>query len=126
MTAIDVCYCVLILSGAFALVSLGILLLRSSTTVKQVGNTVEMAQSTINKADKIMDDITYKLDLLNAPVETIARFFDPNRPKFNSFGFRVPVIGIPAFFPVTLRWGWSKRYNAGNIYQSLAITEIIW
>ena len=53
MTAIDVCYCVLILSGAFALVSLGILLLRSSTTVKQVGNTVEMAQSTINKADKI-------------------------------------------------------------------------
>ena len=80
MTAIDVCYCVLILSGAFALVSLGILLLRSSTTVKQVGNTVEMAQSTINKADKIMDDITYKLD---APVETIARFFDPNRPKFN-------------------------------------------
>ena len=30
-----------------------------------------------------MDDITYKLDLLNAPVETIARFFDPNRPKFN-------------------------------------------
>ena len=83
MTAIDVCYCVLILSGAFALVSLGILLLRSSTTVKQVGNTVEMAQSTINKADKIMDDITYKLDLLNAPVETIARFFDPNRTKFN-------------------------------------------
>ena len=87
MTAIDVCYCVLILSGAFALVSLGILLLRSSTTVKQVGNTVEMAQSTINKADKIMDDITYKLDLLNAPVETIARFFDPNRPKFNPISY---------------------------------------
>ena len=53
MTAIDVCYCVLILSGAFALVSLGILLLRSSTTVKQVGNTVEMAQSTINKRIKL-------------------------------------------------------------------------
>ncbi|WP_249026595.1 hypothetical protein [Thomasclavelia cocleata] len=52
MTAIDVCYCVLILSGAFALVCLGILLLRSSTTVKQVGNTVEMAQSTIDKAEK--------------------------------------------------------------------------
>ena len=28
-------------------------------------------------------DVTYKLDLLNAPVESIARFFDPNRPKFN-------------------------------------------
>ena len=73
----------MILSGAFALVCLGILLLRSSTTVKQVGNTVEMAQSTIDKAEKIMDDVTYKLDLLNAPVESIARFLDPNRPKFN-------------------------------------------
>lgn len=83
MTTIDICYCVLILSGAFAIVCLGILLLRTSTTVKQVGNTVEMAQSTINKAEKIMDDVTYKLDLLNAPVESIARFFDPNRPKFN-------------------------------------------
>ena len=63
MTALDICYCVLILSGAFALVCLGILLLRSSITVKQIGNTVEMAQNTINKAEKIMDDISYKLRL---------------------------------------------------------------
>ena len=75
MTALDICYCVLILAGAFALVCLGILLLRSSITVKQIGNTVEMAQNTINKAEKIMDDISYKLRLLNAPVESIARFF---------------------------------------------------
>ena len=94
MTAIDVCYCVLILSGAFALVCLGILLLRSSITVKQVGNTVEMAQSTIDKAEKIMDDVTYKLDLLNAPVESIARFFDPNRPKFNPISGIGTVIGM--------------------------------
>ena len=66
MTALDICYCVLILAGAFALVCLGILLLRSSITVKQIGNTVEMAQNTINKAEKIMDDISYKLRLLNA------------------------------------------------------------
>ena len=65
MTALDICYCVLILAGAFALVCLGILLLRSSITVKQIGNTVEMAQNTINKAEKIMDDISYKLRLLN-------------------------------------------------------------
>lgn len=83
MTAMDVCFCVLILAGAFALVSLGILFIRSSVTVKQVGTTVEMAQETIEKADKIMDDINYKLNLLNAPIESIARFFDPNRPKFN-------------------------------------------
>lgn len=92
MTAIDICYCVLILAGAFALVTLGILLLRSATTVKQVGETVEMAQSTINKAEKVMDDITYKLDLLNVPVETIASIFDPERPKFSPFGMIIRFI----------------------------------
>ena len=45
-----------------------------------------MAQNTINKAEKIMDDISYKLRLLNAPVEPIARFFDPKRPRFSLLG----------------------------------------
>lgn len=83
MTAMDICYCVLILSGAFALVALGILLIRTSVTVKQTGETVEMAQSTLTRVDKVLDDVNYKLDLLNAPVESVARFFDPNRPRFN-------------------------------------------
>lgn len=86
MTAIEVCYCVLILAGAFALVALGIFFMRTSITVKQVGNTVEMAQTTLEKVDRVMDDVAYKMDLLNAPVESIARFFDPNRPKFSLFG----------------------------------------
>lgn len=94
MTAMDVCFCVLILSGAFALVALGILFIRSSVTVKQVGTTVEMAQDTITKADRILDDVSYKLDLLNAPIESIARFFDPNRPKFN---------------PISMILGWFKK-----------------
>ncbi|MFV0395085.1 MAG: hypothetical protein ACK5LC_11935 [Coprobacillaceae bacterium] len=85
MTAIDVCYCVLILAGAFALVALGMFLIRSSVTVKQVGTTVEMAQTTIEKVDRVADDVAYKMDLLNAPVESIARFFDPNRPRFSLF-----------------------------------------
>ena len=85
MTAIDVCYCVLILAGAFALVALGVFLIRSSVTVKQVGTTVEMAQTTIEKVDRVADDVAYKMDLLNAPVESIARFFDPNRPRFSLF-----------------------------------------
>lgn len=94
MTAMDVCFCVLILSGAFALVALGILFIRSSVTVKQVGTTVEMAQDTITKADRILDDVSYKLDLLNAPIESVARFFDPNRPKFN---------------PISMILGWFKK-----------------
>ena len=33
--AVQVCYCILILSGAFALISLGLLLIQSSSTVKE-------------------------------------------------------------------------------------------
>jgi len=82
MTAMELSYCVLILSGAFALIALGILFLRSSIAIKQVGNTVEMAQTTLEKVDRVIDDASYKMDLLNAPVESIAHFFDPNRPRF--------------------------------------------
>ena len=73
MTTMDICYCVLILAGAFCLVALGVLFIRTSTAIKQTGDTVEM----------VLDDVNYKLDLLNAPVETVAKFFDPQRPKFN-------------------------------------------
>lgn len=83
MDAMQMCYCVLILAGAFALVGLGILFIRTASALKQTGDTVEMVQETLKRVDKVLDDVNYKLDLLNAPVETIARFFDPNRPKFN-------------------------------------------
>lgn len=87
MTVMDMCYCILILSGAFALIALAILFLRTGITVKQAGETVEKMQTTIQKVDNIASDVQYKLDLLNAPVEAIARFFDPNKPRFNPFGF---------------------------------------
>jgi hypothetical protein len=83
MTAMEVSYCVLILSGAFALIALGILFLRSSISIKQLGNTAEMAQETLEKVDRVIDDANYKLDLLNAPVESIAHFFNPKRPRFS-------------------------------------------
>ena len=31
-----------------------------------------MAQDTLKRVDKVLDDVNYKLDLLNAPVETVA------------------------------------------------------
>lgn len=83
MTAIDVAYCVLIFSGAFALVSLGVFFLKTATTIKQAGEVIERTQKTLDRADNIMDDVNYKLDLLNTPVETVSRFFDPKRPRFN-------------------------------------------
>lgn len=53
--------------------------IRTSTAIKQTGDTVEMAQDTLKRVDKVLDDVNYKLDLLNAPVETVAKFFDPQR-----------------------------------------------
>ncbi|MFQ9072764.1 MAG: hypothetical protein ACLR43_08540 [Faecalibacillus faecis] len=37
MTTMDICYCVLILAGAFCLVALGVLFIRTSTAIKQTG-----------------------------------------------------------------------------------------
>ena len=53
MTTMDICYCVLILAGAFCLVALGVLFIRTSTAIKQTGDTVEMAQDTLKRVDKI-------------------------------------------------------------------------
>lgn len=83
MTTMDLCLCVLILAGAFCLVGLGVLFVRTSTAVKQAGDTVENAQETLSRLDKVLDDVNYKLDLLNVPVESVAKIFDPNRPKFS-------------------------------------------
>ena len=74
MDAMQMCYCVLILAGAFALVGLGVLFIRTAGALKQTGDTVEMAQETLKRVDKVLDDVNYKLDLLNAPVETVAKF----------------------------------------------------
>ena len=87
MSSIDMCYCVLILSGAVTLIALAIFFLRGSVAVKQAGETVELMQTTIQKFDDIANDVQYKLDVLNIPVESVARFFDPNKPKFSPFGF---------------------------------------
>lgn len=83
MGAMEIAYSILILAGSFALVTLGILFLKVATAIKQVGDTIEGTQNTIERADRLMDDVNYKLDLLNTPVESVSRFFDPDRPRFN-------------------------------------------
>lgn len=83
MTAIEISTCVLIISGAFTLLCFGVFLISFAASFKKIGTTVEMSQSTIKKVDKVIDDVNYKMNLLNAPVESVARFFDPSRPKFS-------------------------------------------
>jgi len=70
-----VCLCILILSGAFALLSLGLLLLRLSGTVKEATVLMTMLETTIQKVNHILDDVNNKMDMLNAPVELVSGLF---------------------------------------------------
>lgn len=81
MSAIDICYCVLILSGAFALVSLGLLLIRSSSAVKEATFLMQMLETTITKVNHILDDVNNKLEMLNAPVDLVSGIFSRGSMK---------------------------------------------
>jgi hypothetical protein len=79
MNYIDLCLCFLILSGAFALICLGVLLLKTSATMKEVTSTMSILQVTMDKANKTLDDVNGKMEMLNAPVEAVSGFFGRDR-----------------------------------------------
>lgn len=90
MDAQLVCYCILILSGAFALISLGLLLIRMSGAVKEATVLMKISEITFEKVNHILDDINNKLEMLNAPVELVSGFFSKGALKasiFSSFAF---------------------------------------
>ncbi|MFR7591528.1 MAG: hypothetical protein ACLUVC_08800 [Longibaculum sp.] len=75
MDAQLVCYCILLLSGAFALVSLGLLLIRMSGAVKEATVLMTMVETTLTKVNHILDDVNNKMEMLNAPVELVSGIF---------------------------------------------------
>ncbi len=75
MDAQLVCYCILLLSGAFALVSLGLLLIRMSGAVKEATVLMTMIETTLTKVNHILDDVNNKMEMLNAPVELVSGIF---------------------------------------------------
>ena len=79
MSTLDVCVAILVVAGAFALVSLGILLLKAAKTLQDVSIIAHNLDITVTKVNKTVDDINYKLDLLNAPVELVKRTFTKKR-----------------------------------------------
>lgn len=90
MDAKLICYCILLLSGSFALLSLGILILRTSNTLNQVTHLLCLVEPTIDKVNLILDDINVKLDMLNAPVDLVSGIFSKNGLKngvFSTAGF---------------------------------------
>ncbi len=95
MNYIDLCLCFLILSGAFALICLGVLLLKTSATMKEVTTVMTVLEATMDKANKTLDDINSKMEMLNAPVEAVSGFF--NRERSHS-GILASLLAIKSMF----------------------------
>lgn len=85
MDAKLICYCILLLSGSFSLLSLGILILRASSTVNELTRLMMMLEPTINKVNDILDDVNVKLEMLNSPVELVSGIFSKNGMKNSLF-----------------------------------------
>lgn len=83
--ALLVSQCVLLLSGAFALISLGLLLIRMSGAVKEATVLMTITETTLAKVNHILDDINNKLDMLNAPVELVSGIFTKGAMKTGFF-----------------------------------------
>lgn len=82
MTAIEVCLCILIVAGAFACICLGIFFIRALSTLDKVNQTMDETQKAVQKANTTINDVNYKLDLLNAPFEKVNGLFQSaSRPS---------------------------------------------
>ena len=75
MDAKTISLCILMLSDEFDLVSLGLLLIRTSSAVKEATVLMTMLETTIDKVNHILDDVNTKLELLNTPVEIVSGIF---------------------------------------------------
>ena len=81
MDAQVVCYCILLLSIAFACLSLGLLLVRMSGAVKEATVLMTIVETTLAKVNHILDDVNNKMEMLNAPVELVSGFFSRGAMK---------------------------------------------
>ena len=78
MSTIEICYAILIIAGAFALLSLGLFFIQSSTAIKEATFLMKMLETTITKCNTLLDDVDNKMDMLNAPVELFTGLFSRN------------------------------------------------
>lgn len=96
MDAQLVCVCILILSAAFALLSLGLLLIRTSGAVKETTTLMTILETTLEKTNHILDDVDNKLEMLNAPVELVSGIF-------SSGGLKAGMLSMLGFLTSKIR-----------------------
>ncbi len=77
MNGVEISQCIILLSGAFALLTLGILFIKLLGTTDRLNITIDRANRTIDKANRTLDDINYKLNVINRPFEIFSNFISP-------------------------------------------------
>ncbi len=87
-------YSILLLSGAFALVCLGFLLISISGAVKEATVLMKITETTLDKVNHILDDVNNKLEMLNAPVELVNGFFSKGFLKAGLFSGLTALLSI--------------------------------
>lgn len=97
MSIFDICLAFLILAGAFAFICLGITLLKTAQTLKDVSHLSQDIDITVTKVNKTVDDVNYKMDQLNAPVEFVNNIFTKKK-KSNNAGLLGTLVGLKSFF----------------------------
>ena len=81
MSLIDACLSLLILSGVFALICLGLLFLKTSTTLSELQETLKAVDATLERVNKTLDDVNSKLEDLDEPVKMVGGFFTKDKKR---------------------------------------------
>ena len=91
MDILTICLCILVLAGVFALVSLGVFLIHALKTLKDVSHLAQHLEKTVSKVNVTEDDINYKMDKLNEPINVVSGIFNKKR---SSAGILGTVLGL--------------------------------
>ncbi len=93
MSAVDICLCILLVAGAFALITIGIVFIRLLNTLDEINTSLNDMRVTLGKANETIESVNYKLELLNAPFERVSNFFqDDNSPVAGGWGRTIRLV----------------------------------
>lgn len=93
MTAVEVCLCVLLVAGAFALICLGIVFIKSLSTLEEINHSMIEAQKTIENVNLTIDNVNRKLDAIDTLVDRVNSLFQSgSRPSL--LGKAAGIVGL--------------------------------
>lgn len=92
MTAVEVCLCVLLVAGAFALICIGIVFIKSLSTLEELNHSMIEAQKTIENVNLTIDNVNRKLEAVDALVDKAHAIYSGSRQGL--FGKAAGLVGL--------------------------------